>query len=83
MNSSVIISFIIRKKIHTKFILFVYAYCGYTGICSFNYLTVTGLVSFNVFQLLNELELFMKLKDGDSNCEQLSTKLEKCVSQGK
>ena len=45
MNSSVIISFINKKKIHTKLILFIYAYCGYSGICSFNYSTVTGLVS--------------------------------------
>ena len=28
---------------------------------------LTGLVQFNVFQLLNELELFVKLKDGDSS----------------
>ena len=28
---------------------------------------LTGLVQFNVFQLLNELELLVKLKDGDSS----------------
>ena len=46
---------------------------------------LTGLVQFNVFQLLNELELFVKLKDGDSSTVSglISRKLEKCVSQSK
>ena len=35
---------------------------------------LTGLFQFNVFQLLNELELFVKLKDGDSSTVSVKVK---------
>lgn len=52
---------------------------------------LTGLFQFNVFQLLNELELFVKLKDGDSstvsgfqeNWKSVSVKVKKWLQSSK